>query len=72
MSRKTLLLTGASRGIGHATVRRFHAEGWRVITWDSLPILLLAVHGSECGGTNLRRCFRAVVWSEGAFRSIQP
>jgi NAD(P)-dependent dehydrogenase (short-subunit alcohol dehydrogenase family) len=31
-SRKTLLLTGASRGIGHATVKRFSAVGWRVIT----------------------------------------
>jgi NAD(P)-dependent dehydrogenase (short-subunit alcohol dehydrogenase family) len=30
--RKTLLLTGASRGIGHATVRRFSEVGWRVIT----------------------------------------
>jgi NAD(P)-dependent dehydrogenase (short-subunit alcohol dehydrogenase family) len=30
--RKTLLLTGASRGIGHATVRRFSEAGWRVIT----------------------------------------
>ena len=30
--RKTLVLTGASRGIGHATVKRFSAEGWRVIT----------------------------------------
>ena len=29
---KTLLLTGASRGIGHATVRRFSEAGWRVIT----------------------------------------
>ncbi len=29
---KTMLLTGASRGIGHATVKRFAAEGWRVIT----------------------------------------
>lgn len=29
---KTLLLTGASRGIGHATVKRFSAEGWRVLT----------------------------------------
>jgi NAD(P)-dependent dehydrogenase (short-subunit alcohol dehydrogenase family) len=28
----TLLLTGASRGIGHATVKRFQAAGWRVIT----------------------------------------
>jgi NAD(P)-dependent dehydrogenase (short-subunit alcohol dehydrogenase family) len=31
-SAKTLLLTGASRGIGHATVRRFSESGWRVIT----------------------------------------
>ncbi|MGF1446854.1 MAG: SDR family NAD(P)-dependent oxidoreductase [Pikeienuella sp.] len=29
---RTLLLTGASRGIGHATVQRFAAEGWRVIS----------------------------------------
>src|SRR5579875_1191446 len=31
-SRPTLLLTGASRGIGHATVKRFARAGWRVIT----------------------------------------
>ncbi len=30
--RKTLILTGASRGIGHATVKRFSSAGWRVIT----------------------------------------
>ena len=30
--RKTLVLTGASRGIGHATVKRFSRENWRVIT----------------------------------------
>jgi NAD(P)-dependent dehydrogenase (short-subunit alcohol dehydrogenase family) len=30
--RRSLLLTGASRGIGHATVKRFSAAGWRVIT----------------------------------------
>ena len=30
--RRTLVLTGASRGIGHATVKRFSHEGWRVIT----------------------------------------
>jgi len=27
-----MILTGASRGIGHATVKRFSAAGWRVIT----------------------------------------
>jgi NAD(P)-dependent dehydrogenase (short-subunit alcohol dehydrogenase family) len=29
---KTVILTGASRGIGHATVQRFSEEGWRIIT----------------------------------------
>ena len=31
-NRRVMLLTGASRGIGHATVKRFSAAGWRVIT----------------------------------------
>ena len=46
--RRTLILTGASRGIGHATVKRFSSAGWRVITcsrhafpedcpWDAGP-----------------------------------
>ena len=29
---KSIVLTGASRGIGHATVKRFSEAGWRVIT----------------------------------------
>jgi len=32
MSQRTMVLTGASRGIGHATVQRFSNEGWRVLT----------------------------------------
>lgn len=41
--RKTLVLTGASRGIGHATVRRFSEAGWRIFTCsrDDIP--------PECG-----------------------
>lgn len=35
--RKVLLLTGASRGIGHATVKRFAREGWRVLTCSRQP-----------------------------------
>jgi NAD(P)-dependent dehydrogenase (short-subunit alcohol dehydrogenase family) len=35
--RRVLLLTGASRGIGHATVKRFSAAGWRVITCSRHP-----------------------------------
>src|ERR1700748_3706850 len=35
--RRTLLLTGASRGIGHATVIRFSSAGWRVLTCSPHP-----------------------------------
>src|ERR1700749_2052449 len=35
--RRPLPLTGASRGIGHATVKRFSAAGWRVITCSRHP-----------------------------------
>ncbi|MDR3515711.1 MAG: SDR family NAD(P)-dependent oxidoreductase [Azospirillaceae bacterium] len=37
--RNTLILTGASRGIGHATVKRFSEAGWRVVTCsrDGIP-----------------------------------
>lgn len=32
MPHRTMLLTGASRGIGHATVKLFYQNGWRVLT----------------------------------------
>lgn len=36
---KNLVLTGASRGIGHATVRYFADRGWRIVTCsrDAVP-----------------------------------
>src|ERR671932_734897 len=34
---RVLLLTGASRGIGHAAVKVFSAAGWRVITVSRQP-----------------------------------
>ena len=38
---KTLVLTGASRGIGHATVKRFGMAGWRIITISRQPFSAL-------------------------------
>lgn len=35
--RRTMLLTGASRGIGHATVKLFQAKGWRILTVSRQP-----------------------------------
>jgi NAD(P)-dependent dehydrogenase (short-subunit alcohol dehydrogenase family) len=34
---RTMLLTGASRGIGHATVKLFYQSGWRVLTVSRSP-----------------------------------
>ncbi|WP_291602930.1 SDR family NAD(P)-dependent oxidoreductase [Bradyrhizobium sp.] len=36
-SGKTLVLTGASRGIGHATGKLFSEAGWRIITCSRQP-----------------------------------
>jgi NAD(P)-dependent dehydrogenase (short-subunit alcohol dehydrogenase family) len=36
-SQPVLLLTGASRGIGHATVKTFSDNGWRVLTISRHP-----------------------------------
>lgn len=60
--RKTLILTGASRGIGHATVKRFSSAGWRVITcsrhafpedcpWEAGPDDHIQVDLSDIAGT---------------------
>ena len=47
---RTLVLTGASRGIGHATVKKFSAGGWRVITISRQPFSALCPWPS--GGEN--------------------
>ena len=36
-NQKIVVLTGASRGIGHATVKKFASENWRVITCSRQP-----------------------------------
>ena len=37
LEQPVMIITGASRGIGHATVKRFSAAGWRVITCSRHP-----------------------------------
>ena len=47
---RTVILTGASRGIGHATARRFSDAGWRVITCsrEDVPAECLVGDGRHC------------------------
>lgn len=54
--------------IGDA-VTNLLVKGWQIVDWEGDRILVTAVHGYECGGTNLRHCYRAYVWNEGALRT---
>jgi meso-butanediol dehydrogenase / (S,S)-butanediol dehydrogenase / diacetyl reductase len=49
MSQKTALITGAARGIGLATTRRFLADGWTVAMIDRDADALLAAAGGLQG-----------------------
>ncbi len=44
---RTVILTGASRGIGHATARRFGDAGWRVITCSREDVPAECLTGPE-------------------------
>ncbi len=50
------------------------AKGWAVQRLGPLTVLLLQVHGSRCGGTNLNSCVEALVWDRerGQFNSVAP
>lgn len=52
------------------SVTELLVKDWRIVEWHDRSILLTAIHGSECGGTNLRWCYEALVWSEGGLRSV--
>jgi hypothetical protein len=49
----------------------FLAHGWTVADLGG-PVLLLAVHGGECGGSGAQRCVEAQVWGGESFLSVRP
>jgi hypothetical protein len=48
------------------------AKGWKVVEWAGDRVLLMQIHGANCGRTNLRRCYEAVVWADDRFASVRP
>ena len=43
---------------------RWQALGWRTVTWGEDTILLLARHGTHCGGYGYQKCYESVVFNE--------
>jgi hypothetical protein len=69
-----LTLWGGSGGtylwvIVDGKAHEFLAHRWKVVDFDGKPLLLLAVHSSQCGDA-IGPCYRALVWDNG-FRTTQ-
>jgi len=70
-------LSGSGGGSIYITVGEsvydFFARGFAVTyPWGiETPIILLALHGSSCGGSGATACVKALVWDNGKFQSVQ-
>ena len=53
LDQKTVIVTGAARGIGLATAKRFLAEGWQVALLDIEGELLREATASVTGSKSL-------------------
>lgn len=67
---KTVLITGAGRGLGRAIAEYFHANGWHVIATDLLPDLLTGLENKE-GFTVLPMDVASDVSVQTAFQKIR-
>lgn len=58
---------GVNFQIGDVLTSRL-AKGWDVHAMPPLSLILLQVHGSECGGTNVNPCVDAMAWDPAELR----
>lgn len=66
-------------GSGGALVRFFVggtetarlARGWGVVDWSGRPVVLLSLHGAECGGIGADSCYEAIVFENGRARTLR-
>jgi len=47
------------------------AQAWRLVDWGEDTILLLAQHGSRCGGYGYQHCYEAIVWSDDGAMTVR-
>ena len=42
----------------------WQAQAWRLIDWGVDRVLLLALHGTRCGGYGYQHCYEAIVFND--------
>ena len=47
------------------------AQAWRLVDWGEHTVLLLAEHGSRCGGYGYQPCFEAIAWSDDGAMTVR-
>lgn len=47
------------------------ARGWGVVDWSGRPVVLLSLHGAECGGIGADSCYEAIVFENGQARTLR-
>jgi hypothetical protein len=62
---------GVSFQIGDVLTSRL-AKGWDTYAMPPLSLVLLQVHGSICGGTNVNPCVDALVWDSDELKFFSP
>ncbi len=54
------------------TEQSFLVKDWDTANWEGATLILLALHGSECGGAGVDPCFEALTWGANSFVSVRP
>ncbi len=47
-------------------------KGWDTANWNGNLLILLALHGGDCGGAGVDPCFEALTWGANSFVSVRP
>lgn len=50
----------------------FLVKDWDTANWEGATLILLALHGGECGGAGVDPCFEALTWGANSFVSVRP
>lgn len=53
-------------------VFEWQVRGWRVIDWDTEPVLMIGRDGAWCGVSSAGFCIEALYWNGETFLTVMP